>query len=158
MSKWDRRTYQATVDHDRYVRNADRDRWLVEHPGVPFPASMLSTAEVRAEAHIRRLHDQTWEQVRNVLIVKWVLVALLSALFLASGVPGLLIAAAALTAMAVHHSRERRLWHELHRAVPEASPAPIAADEAARIVAEWEPPTIVVRTQARETGQGRHAA
>lgn len=130
MSKWDRRTYQATVEHDRYVRNADRERWLVDHPGVPFAPSMLTTAEANAETHIRRLHDQTWDQLRNMLILKWVLVALLCGLVLASGVPGLLIAGGALIGMGVHHSRERRVWHELHRPVPETAPAPIAADEA----------------------------
>lgn len=139
--KWERRTYQATVAHDQYVRNADRDRWLVEHPGVPFPPSMLTTAEQRAETHIRRLHDSTWEQTRTQLIVKWVLVGVFAAFFLAAGVGGVLISIGMLVAMGVHHSRERSLWHELHKPVPEAPAKPLSPDEAARIVADWEPPT-----------------
>ncbi|WP_133826423.1 hypothetical protein [Actinomycetospora succinea] len=118
---------------------------------------MLTAAEVRAEIHIRRLHDQTWEQVRNLLIAKWILVAVFSGMFLASGVPGLLIAGAAVAAMCVHHSRERRVWHELHEPMS-VSLAPIAADEAARIIAEWEPPTVVIPAQPVVSGRGRHAA
>ena len=141
MSKWDRRTYQATVAHDQYVRNADRDRWLVEHPGIPFPPSMLTTAEQRAETHIRRLHDSSWEQVRNQLIGKWLLVGVFAAFFLSAAVPGVLIALGMLVAMAVHHHRERTLWHELHAPLPAVAAMRLSADEAARIVADWEPPT-----------------
>ncbi|NMO93592.1 hypothetical protein [Actinomycetospora sp. TBRC 11914] len=153
MSTWERRTYQATVAHDQYVRNADRDRWLVEHPGVPFPPSMLTTAEQRAETYIRRLYDSTWEQVRTTLIVQWVLTAVFASLFLAAGVVGVLISLGIVVAMAVHHHRGRTLWHELHEPAPEASPKPLSPEEAARIVADWEPPTerIVLRPS-------RHAA
>lgn len=139
--KWERRTYQATVAHDQYVRNADRDRWLVEHPGVPFPPSMLTTAEQRAETHIRRLHDSPWEQVRNQLIGQWVLTAVFAGLFLAASVVGVLISLGIVGVMAVHHHRERTLWHELHKLAPEAPATMLSAEEAARIVADWEPPT-----------------
>lgn len=138
--KWERRTYQATVAHDQYVRNADRDRWLVEHPGVPFPPSMLTTAEQRAEAHVRRLHDSTWLQVRNQLIAQWVLTGVFAGLFLAAGVGGVLISGGIVVAMAVHHHRERTLWHELHNPAP-LPPTALSADEVAQIVADWEPPT-----------------
>jgi hypothetical protein len=150
--KWERRTYQATVAHDQYVRNADRDRWLVEHPGVPFPPSMLTTAEQRAETHIRRLHDSTWEQVRNQLIAQWVLTAVFAALFLGAAVVGALIGIGMVVAMAVHHHRERTVWHELHAPRAEASPQSLSASEAARIVADWEPPTERLAIGPRHAG------
>jgi hypothetical protein len=78
-----------------------------------------------------------------------VLTAVFACVFLVAGVVGVLIGLGIVVAMAVHHHSERTLWHELHKPAPEAPAKPLSADEAARIIADWEPPTEQIAIRPR---------
>lgn len=121
----------------------ERDKWLARHPGIPFPDSLLTATERKDRDRAVRLNSTTGPELKQQLVVKW-LIAAGGALFflIASGGAAFVASIAIVAVMVWHHMNERVLWDELHRERPWLASAAIDPVEAERIVAEWQPPHI----------------
>jgi hypothetical protein len=134
-------TKHAVQAQTAYVQGRDRDAWLEEKPGRPFPESMLTAAEKKDHARAVRLNAATESELRGQLVVKWVLSSAAALFFLiASGGAAFVASIAIIVAMAYHHTSENKLWNDLHRERPWLAFVAIPPAEAERIVAEWQPP------------------